>query len=118
MPTSLASSLVWDQGNSPTIYLDLSYDASRSGANMLYTVYLTVRKPSGTFGYPIYATVSLDGTQVYSTTILAVVHPVTKHGHISCLYLRQVQVYQHLMVHLVHRKQSQLQNKIRHLPIL
>lgn len=61
MSTSLASSLVWGSGNSPTIYIDISYDASRSGANMVYTVYLTARKPSGTYGYNIKANVTLDG---------------------------------------------------------
>ena len=61
MSTSLASSLVWGSGNSPTIYIDIAYDASRSGANMVYTVYLTARKPSGTYGYNIKANVTLDG---------------------------------------------------------
>lgn len=60
MATSLASSLVWGSGNSPTIYLDISYDASRSGADMKYTVYFTVRKPSGTYGYNIYISASFD----------------------------------------------------------
>lgn len=69
MATSLASGVGW--GSSPTIYCAFQYDRRRSGADMQYRVYGQINT-EGTqkhFGYPIYLTVSMGGTQKYSATI-------------------------------------------------
>lgn len=58
-------------GTSPTISISLSYDYSRSGANMVYKVYVSVAPVTGAayFGYPIYVDVTMDGSAHGSGTI-------------------------------------------------
>lgn len=57
--------------NTPAIYVTPSYDYYRSGASMVYSIYLAFAPVSGSnyFGYPIYTDIYLDGVQVVSTTI-------------------------------------------------
>ena len=58
-------------GSSPTCSITLSYDYSRSGANMIYKVYVSVAPVTGAsyFGYPIYVSVTMDGAAHGSGTI-------------------------------------------------
>ena len=72
MPT-LATSVQWGT-QTPAIYFDVSYTASRSGANMLYTVNVDFAALTNNygryFGYPIYLDLSLDGVaKVTGTTV-------------------------------------------------
>ena len=58
-----------DWGSSPTIDIDIAYDYQRSGADMQYKIRITVntlRTSTAFFGYPIYASISLDGTSKVS----------------------------------------------------
>lgn len=50
-------------GSGPVIPVTFSYDYKRSGANMQYKIKISVAKITGSsyFGYPIYATITLDG---------------------------------------------------------
>ena len=61
---TLATSVRWGT-ETPAIYFDVSYTASRSGANMVYTVNVDFQALSNNygryFGYPIYLDLSLDG---------------------------------------------------------
>ena len=70
---SLATSVRWGTA-SPAIYFDVSYTATRSGANMVYTVNVDFQALSSSygryFGYPIYLDLSLDGvTKVSKATV-------------------------------------------------
>lgn len=58
-------------GSSPVINIALSYDYYRSGANMVYAVYVSVQPVTGAkyFGYPIYVSVTMDGAGHGSGTI-------------------------------------------------
>lgn len=59
----LASSAAW--GSSPDITAKFEYAYQRSGSDMQYKVRITVNTlpySSSYFGYPIYATIKLDGT--------------------------------------------------------
>ena len=59
----LASSAAW--GSGPNITAKFEYAYQRSGADMQYKVRITVNTlpySSSYFGYPIYATIKLDGT--------------------------------------------------------
>ena len=58
-------------GSSPTIDISLSYNYYRSGANMVYAVYVSVQPVTGVhyFGYPIYISVTMDGAAHGSGTI-------------------------------------------------
>lgn len=58
-------------GSSPAISIALSYDYWRSGANMNYIVYVSVQPVTGAryFGYPIYVSVTMDGSGHGSGTI-------------------------------------------------
>jgi hypothetical protein len=52
-------------GTSPIIDVDIAYDSMRIGSDVQYQIRITVkplRSSSSFFGYPIYATVRLDGT--------------------------------------------------------
>ena len=56
-------SIVW--GSGPNITGSIAYDYQRSGANMQYKVKVTIHTlpySDSYFGYPIYATIKLDGT--------------------------------------------------------
>lgn len=66
MAYTLISTVQW--GSSPKIPLTFYYDYQRSGADMQYRIKIAVGGVSGQsyFGYPIYATLSLDGTTVVS----------------------------------------------------
>jgi len=61
---TLATGVQWGT-QTPAIYFDVSYTASRSGANMVYTVNVDFQALSNNygryFGYPIYLDLSLDG---------------------------------------------------------
>lgn len=70
---TLASSVRWGT-ETPAIYFDVSYTASRSGANMVYTVNVDFQALTNAygryFGYPIYLDLSLDGVaKVTKTTV-------------------------------------------------
>lgn len=70
---SLATGVRWGTA-SPAIYFDVSYTATRSGANMVYTVNVDFQALSSAygryFGYPIYLDLSLDGvTKVSKATV-------------------------------------------------
>lgn len=66
MAYTLISTVQW--GSSPKIPLTFYYDYQRSGSDMQYRIKIAVGGVSGQsyFGYPIYATLSLDGTTVVS----------------------------------------------------
>lgn len=52
-------------GTGPIIDFDIAYDSMRTGENVSYQIRITVkplRSSSSYFGYPIYATIKLDGT--------------------------------------------------------
>ena len=56
-------SIVW--GSGPNITGSIAYDYQRSGADMQYKVKVTIHTlpySDSYFGYPIYATIRLDGT--------------------------------------------------------
>lgn len=58
--------------NNPDTYITPSYTYRRSGADMIYSIALLVEKPTGTFGFPIYLDLALDGvTKVSEYTIKA-----------------------------------------------
>lgn len=70
---TLATSVRWGT-ETPAIYFDVSYTASRSGANMVYTVNVDFQALTNNygryFGYPIYLDLSLDGVaKVTKTTV-------------------------------------------------
>ena len=70
---TLATGVRWGT-ETPAIYFDVSYTASRSGANMVYTVNVDFQALSNNygryFGYPIYLDLSLDGVaKVTKTTV-------------------------------------------------
>lgn len=67
MAYSNLASIAW--GSSPNITGSIAYDYRRNGADMQYKVKITVNAlpySSSYFGYPIYATISLDGTKKIS----------------------------------------------------
>ena len=62
--------------NSPAIYLTVKYGKHRSGADMVYSVELSISAVSGSgksFGYPIYAQISVnnEGSPRYTHTMKA-----------------------------------------------
>lgn len=61
--TNLATGVAWGEGYT-TLRLSFAYDSKRSAADMLYRLRVTVAAFDGDyyFGYPIYATIKLDGT--------------------------------------------------------
>lgn len=62
------SSIAW--GTGPDITGTIAYDYQRSGADMLYRIKITINTlpySISYFGYPIYATIKLDGTARVST---------------------------------------------------
>lgn len=63
--------------NPPTIGLTLSYDRQRSGADMQYKIKIVIGTVSGSssFGYPIYASVWVDGNSVVSGHTIKSVSP-------------------------------------------
>lgn len=66
---TLATGVQWGT-QTPAIYFNVSYTASRSGANMQYTVNVDFQALSSNygryFGYPIYLDLSLDGVSKVS----------------------------------------------------
>lgn len=67
------TALKWTS-NSPAIYLTVKYGKHRSGADMIYSVELSISAVSGSgksFGYPIYAqiTVNNEGSPRYTHTM-------------------------------------------------
>lgn len=66
---TLATGVQWGT-QSPAIYFDISYTATRSGANMAYTINVDFHALSSDygryFGYPIYLDLSLDGVSKVS----------------------------------------------------
>ena len=66
---TLATGVRWGT-ETPAIYFDISYTATRSGANMVYTVNVDFQALSSAygryFGYPIYLDLSLDGVSKVS----------------------------------------------------
>lgn len=69
---TLASSVRWTS-SPPAIYLTYEYEKQRSGAAMQYRARITVSTVTGasSFGYPIYATVTINGETAGSATIKA-----------------------------------------------
>lgn len=69
---TLASSVRWTS-SPPAIYLTYEYEKQRSGANMQYRARITVSTVTGasSFGYPIYATITINGETAGSATIKA-----------------------------------------------
>ena len=70
---NLATNVRWGTA-SPAIYFDVSYTATRSGANMVYTINVDFQALTSAygryFGYPIYLDLSLDGVaKVTKTTV-------------------------------------------------
>lgn len=68
----LASKVRWTS-DAPAIYLTYEYEKQRLGANMQYRAKITVSTVTGssTFGFPIYASVTIDGDVAGSATIKA-----------------------------------------------
>lgn len=67
-------------GSSPDITAVLAYDYRRSGSDMQYKVKITINTlPTSisTFGYPIYATIGLDGTTKVSAHQIKAASPST-----------------------------------------
>lgn len=67
MSYSNLDSIAW--GSGPNITGAIAYDYRRSGADMQYKVKITINMlpySSSYFGYPIYASISLDGTKKIS----------------------------------------------------
>lgn len=61
---------VWTSSN-PDIYLSYAYEYQRSGSSMQYRFTTVVEmEASGTFGFPIYQTITLNGTIVDSGHII------------------------------------------------
>ena len=58
-------------GTSPTIYFDAYYEYQRDGADMLYRVKVSINTVTGSryFGYPIYVSVSAEGSERASATM-------------------------------------------------
>lgn len=78
MAFTTAGSPVW--GSGPAIDIDIAYDYQRSGADMQYKIRITVnplRSSSSYFGYPIYASVTLDGSKKVSGHIVKSASPST-----------------------------------------
>lgn len=70
--TTLASKVRWTSG-APAIYLTYEYEKKRVGADMQYRAKVTVSAVTSgaTFGFPIYATVTINGATAGSATIKA-----------------------------------------------
>lgn len=78
MAFSTAGSPVW--GSGPAIDLDIAYDYQRSGADMQYKIRITanpLRSSSSYFGYPIYASITLDGSKKVSGHTVKAASPST-----------------------------------------
>ena len=76
MSTQLGS-VNW--GSLPAIPVTFSYDYQRSGTAMQYKVYITISPIPGTgyFGYPIYADIAVEGTQVAGGVSAKAAQPAT-----------------------------------------
>lgn len=76
MSTQLGS-VNW--GSLPAIPVTFSYDCQRSGTAMQYKVYITINPVPGTgyFGYPIYADIAVEGTQVAGGVTAKAAQPST-----------------------------------------
>ena len=72
---SLAKNVVW--GSSPTNYFDFSYEKQRSGTTQQYKITVSCKPCTGAsyFGFPIYLTISLDGTAKVSAYTLKAASP-------------------------------------------
>lgn len=76
MSTQLGS-VNW--GSLPAVPVTFSYDYQRSGTAMQYKVYITISPIPGTgyFGYPIYADIAVEGTQVAGGVSVKAAQPST-----------------------------------------
>lgn len=72
---SLAKNVVW--GSSPTNYFNFSYTKQRSGTTQQYKITVSCQPCTGAsyFGYPIYLSISLDGTTKVSAYTLKAASP-------------------------------------------
>lgn len=75
--SNLATGVAW--GSSPVIYLSFAQDNRRSGANMQYRLRITVASLTDPhyFGFPIHATIKLDGTTRVSGATIKNASPST-----------------------------------------
>lgn len=73
MMTNILTNQYWAYGQAPDIRFTLAYDMQRVGADAQYKFYWTIHSlntPTSGFGWPIYATVYLDGsTKLNGVTI-------------------------------------------------
>lgn len=69
---ALANSVRWTK-ESPAIYVSYAYEKERAGADMRYRARVTVNAigSSSSFGYPIYAQVTINGSSAGSATMKA-----------------------------------------------
>lgn len=77
--TNILTNQYWAYGQSPDIRFDFKYDMKRIGSGAYYKFYWTfhsLNTPQSGFGWPIYATVQLDGVTKLNGIMLKGTNPI------------------------------------------